>query len=141
MPSLCRKSAIGMEVLRAAALNQVFTKPEFGREAKVFTLHPHRKSAAHARAADHHFQQIAHLRTVRRTAEISILVAALVFWGFLTTHSSRAPQWTSDRSGNCVHLGRAGGYCQNAPGQNSAKPDVESKCQLLGRAGRFCPPT
>ena len=106
----------------------------------MFTLHPHRKSAAHARAADHHFHQIAHLRTVRLAAEISILVAALVFWGFLTNHSPRAPQWLTSGSENCVHLGRAGGYCESGSGQNSVKPDAEAKCLLLGRAGRICPP-
>ncbi len=126
--------------LAGGGVNKVFTKPEFGREAKVFTLHPHRKSAAHARAADHQFHQIAHLRTVRLAAEISILVAALVFWGFLTTLSPRAPQWPAGGTENCVHLGRAGGYCESGSSQNSAKPDAEPKCQSLGRAGRFCPP-
>ena len=107
----------------------------------MFTLHPHRKNAAHARAADHHYHQIAHLRAARLLVEIAILVAALAFWGILTTHSPRAPQWPSGATENCVHLGRAGGYCESGPGQNAAKPDAEPKCLSLGRAGRFCPPS
>ncbi len=84
-----------------------------------------------------------HLRAFRLAADLALiavaaLAAAMLLWGILSLPQWRLSAPMADATGNCVHLGRAGGHCPPGASDGSSRPADEQNCVSLGRAGHFC---
>jgi hypothetical protein len=133
-----------MEALRSSTVSHLHQTGLF-REAEVlFIHHAHGRSAADARTTHFDWRHPLHLRAFRLVADlaliaVAVLAAAMLFWGMLSLPQWRLSAPMTDPAGNCVHFGRAGGYCPPGASDGSSKPADEQNCVSLGRAGHSCP--
>jgi hypothetical protein len=102
-----------------------------GSSAKMRTTHFGRRHPLHSWA----FRLAADLALIA----VAALAAAMPFWGILSRPQWRLSAPMTDATGNCVHLGRAGGHCPPGVSDGSSRPADEQNCVSLGRAGHFCP--